>query len=104
MSSFTEYVLALGVISVFASGVFGSFGAIVQYLYLTVKGEKEYSRNMLFIYSILGFFVGLLADLVMKDFLGQTYAGIVLLSGFLVIKILDFLDTKGLGIILRGRK
>jgi len=37
----------------------------------------------------------------MTDFLGRSYEGLLLLSGFLVMRILEFLDVKGLGIVLK---
>jgi hypothetical protein len=54
----------------------------------------------MFLFAILGLFVALLVDSLTQEVWGETYEGLLLLSGFLVLRILDFLDASGLNILL----
>lgn len=96
----TELVLASGILSLFSVGMFGAFGAMVHYLYTIVKDEKQYRFATMMVFVIMGFFVALVTDAFTQEVFGKTYGGILLLSGFLVLKILDFLDTSGLNLLL----
>lgn len=91
-SAFTSIILSSTVLSLVSAGAFGSFGAMVQYLYYVVKTQEPYSNSRLFAYALMGFFVGMLANELAFMLLGSTYPGIVLISGFIFMKILDFLD------------
>jgi len=97
----TELVIITGIFSIFSIGLFGAFGAMVHYLYKVVKEESEYRFMSLLMFFILGFFIAILVDSLSMDFFGVSYEGILLLSGFLVMRILEFLDIKGLGIVLK---
>ena len=97
----TEVVVTAGILSIFSVGLFGAFGAMVHYLYKIVREENKYKFKTLLVFAILGFFVALLVNSLMVDFFGQSYEGLLLLSGFLVMRILEFLDVKGLGIVLK---
>lgn len=99
--TFTKIILATGVLSMLSAGAFGAFGALVHYLYTIVKTEGNYSTKMLLWFMVFGFFVALMTSFIMQDLFGRTYDGVLLLSGFLVIKILDFLDVNGLGLLLK---
>lgn len=96
-----ETAIITTVLSLVTAGAFGSFGAMIHYLYLVVKGEHQYSFKNMLIYMILGLFVGILADYIMRDFFGVSYEGVVLISGFLTIKVLDFLNANGLQILVK---
>ena len=101
-ATFTSTVIATGVLSLLSVGMFGAFGAIVHYLYTIVKDEDaSYNFSSMLIFSVLGFFVALLVNFMLIDFFGRTYEGLLLLSGFLVLRILEFLDVSGLGIVLK---
>ena len=100
-ATFTKIVLATGLISILSVGAFGAFGALVHYLYTIVKTEGNYSTQMLLWFMIFGFFVAIMLNYLMIDVFGRSYDGVLLLSGFLVIRILDFIDDNGLGILLQ---
>ena len=68
---FTETMILTSLITMFHSGGFGAFGALVHYLYLIVKDEGEFSYKTMFIFMIMGFFVAFLAELLMQDFMGE---------------------------------
>lgn len=97
----TELVIASGVLSILSVGFFGAFGAMVHYLYTTVRSDATYSFKQMLVYFIMGFFVALLVNALLHDFFGRSYEGLLLLSGFLVLRILEFLDVSGLGIVLK---
>lgn len=92
----TEIIVATGFLSVISAGAFGAFGAIVHFLYLIAKEVEDFSVSRLFIFSIMGFFVGIVADQIMLMSIGQSYPGIILISGFLFLKILELIDNSGL--------
>lgn len=96
----TELVIASGLLSLLSVGMFGAFGAVVHYLYTVVREESEYRFVDMFLFIILGFFVALVVDFFTQETFGRTYEGVLLLSGFLVLRILDFLDNSGLTILL----
>ena len=95
-ATFTNIVIATGLLSILSVGMFGAFGALVHYLYTIVKTEGNYSLKMMIWFMIFGFFVALMTHFLMVDFFGRSYEGVLLLSGFLVLRILDFLDESGL--------
>lgn len=97
----TEAMIATGILSILSAGAFGAFGAIVHYLYLIVKSELKYSASKMFLFAILGFFVGVVVNELLLETFGKTYTGILLISGFLFMKILDLLSEDGLNILLR---
>ena len=97
----TEVVVTVSLLSFLTAGAFGAFGALIHYLYTIVKTEGNYSTKMLIWFMLFGFFVALMLNYAMIDLFGRSYDGILLLSGFLVIRILDFLDANGLGLLLR---
>lgn len=92
----TQAILTSTLLSLVSAGAFGSFGAMVQYLYLVVKGENEYNFSSLIQYAVMGFFVGMVASEVMHMVFDQVYPGIVLISGFIFMKILDFFNSNRL--------
>ena len=96
-----DLLLAAGFLSVFSVGMFGAFGAIAHYLYTLVRKGAQYSTSKMLIIFVLGFFVGVLVNAITLDTWGKSWDGVILLSGFLVLRILDFLDANGLGIILK---
>lgn len=98
---FSIFIYVTSALSVFTSGVFGAFGAVVHYLYLIVKGEHVYESKALLIYAFLGFFVGFIAEQMMLSLLGKVLPGVILICGFLTIKILDFLNANGLRILIK---
>lgn len=98
---FIELFIASGILSVFMVGMFGSFGALTHYLYTLVKNNAEFNYQTMLVFFILGFFVAITLDTLMIDLWGTSYDGVLLLSGFLVIRILDFLDASGLGLLLK---
>jgi len=97
----TETVIIASILTFFSVGFFGAFGALVHYLFTVVKNNSKFSFGTMLIFFILGFFIAILANSLMLDFWGKSYEGLLLLSGFLVFKILDFLDVSGLSIILK---
>ena len=100
--TFTQFVIATGLGTLLVPALFGGFGSIVHYLYTIVKEDDvKYSHGMLITFFIFGVFVAILAHFLMMDFFGTSYEGVLLLSGFLVLRILDFLDVSGLDIVLR---
>lgn len=96
----TEFIIATGFLSLFTAGAFGAFGAIVHYLFVTVQQNERYSFTSMFIYSVMGFFVGMVVASLMLETVNQVYPGIVLISGFLFLKILSFIDERGMNIII----
>jgi len=97
----TEILLAAGIVSLFTAGAFGAFGAIIHYLYLVVKEEEPHYRfSRMFAFAVMGFGVGIFANELIQATLGQTLPGAVLVSGFLFLKILDFLSDSGFEQIL----
>ena len=96
-----EIMLLNSLLSIFTAGAFGAFGAIVHYLYTLVKEDAQYSLRTMLVFMIMGFFVSLLVNSILMDMFGRTYEGALLLSGFLVLRILDFLDDNGLSIGLQ---
>ena len=88
----SSIIYSTAFLSLFSAGAFGTFGAVVQYLYLVVKGTEEYSTRKLLLFCVMGFFVGVVTNELIHVFTGQTYPGIVLVSGFIFMKVLDFLD------------
>ena len=97
----TEIMITTSILSLFSAGAFGSFGALVHYLYTIVKDDGEYNFKTMLVFVIMGFFVSILVGSLMYDFFGRSYEGLLLLSGFLVLKILDFLNDSGLNIVLK---
>lgn len=97
----TEIITALGIMSIISAGVFGAFGAIVHYLYLVVKEVEEYKLSRITAFIIMGCFVGVLVQEFSTEVLGKSYPGLVLISGFLFLKILEFFDRSGLEILLK---
>jgi hypothetical protein len=96
-----EFLIVTGVLSLVSVGMFGAFGAIVHYLYTVVKNEgSEFKFGAMATFALMGFFVALLINSLLIDFTGRSYEGLLLLSGFLVIRILEFLDQSGLMIAL----
>lgn len=81
-------------------GVYGTFGALVHYLYGLVRDENKKFRFGLFIVNgILGFFIGqVVGSFIPPDFVYRD--GTLLLAGFLVFQILAFIEARGLGIAL----
>jgi len=97
----TEAMIATGLLSVLSAGAFGAFGAIVHYLYLIVKTDIKYSSSKMFLFAVLGFFVGVVMNELLLETFHRTYTGVILISGFLFMKILDLLSEDGLNILLR---
>ena len=97
----TELIIGLGIMSILTAGMFGAFGAVVHYLYLVVKETEEYRLSRMFSFTIMGFFVGLVVNELLIETTGKTLPGIVLISGFLFLKILEFFDESGMEYILR---
>lgn len=95
-------MIATGMLSILSAGAFGAFGAIVHYLYLIVKTDIKYSISKMCLFAILGFFVGLVVNELLLETFGRTYTGVILISGFLFMKILDFISDSGLNILLRN--
>lgn len=89
--------VSTALISVASAGAMGAFGGMVQYLYLVVNEQSEYKTSHMLSYMILGFFVGMVAHELMILFIGQSYPGVVLVSGFIFMKILDFFQGSTLG-------
>tara|TARA_R100001086_G_C11848217_1_gene261031 strand:- start:19621 stop:19947 length:327 start_codon:yes stop_codon:yes gene_type:complete len=85
-------LLSTAFVAIFSAGALGSFGAIVQYLYQVINEEIEYKLSFIISYILMGFFTGVLAYELMLGFLGESYPGIVLISGFIFMKILAFLQ------------
>ena len=101
---FTEAAIATGLVSVFSSGAFGAFGAMVHYLYLIVKDEMVYSTAKMIAFLVMGFFVGVVIDQLTISFLGESYPGVILISGFLFLRILEFVDSSGFDLIIKRLK
>lgn len=99
--SLTQVVLTSTFLSFFSAGSFGSFGAIVQYLYLVVKGQHTYHIVGLIQYAVMGFFVGMVVHEMLLWFTGENVPGAVLISGFIFMKILDFFNTSKLSDIIK---
>jgi H+/Cl- antiporter ClcA len=99
--SFTTLVISSGLLTLLVPGFFGSFGALVQYLYSVVKEDNSYSVRTLLDFCVMGFFVGLITHYSMEIFFSESYPGVVLISGFIFMKILDFLDGAGLVDLIR---
>lgn len=95
-----EIVVALGLISILSAGVFGAFGAVVHYLYLVIKEEEVYKLSRMFSFIVMGFFVGAVVNELTMEILGKSLPGLVLISGFLFLKILQFFDESGLDFII----
>lgn len=99
--SFTSIMISSAFLSLLSAGVFGSFGAIVQYLYLVIKEDVQYSFTGLFQYAVMGFFVGMVANELMLLFFTESFPGVVLVSGFIFMKILDFFQGSKLGDLIK---
>ena len=96
-----EVMIAAGFASLFTAGAFGAFGAIIHYLYLIVKEEEDsYQFTRMATFAIMGFGVGIFANELIQVTFNQTLPGAVLVSGFLFLKILDFLSDSGFEQIL----
>ena len=78
----TETIIAASLLSVMSAGVFGAFGAMVHYLYLVVKEQVDYATVQLVAFVIMGFFVGVVVDQLTISMFGESYPGIVLISGY----------------------
>lgn len=82
-------------------GLYGAFGSIVHYLYEIVRDDnRDFSFGIFVVNGILGFFIGQVAG----SFIPETFAykdGILLISGFLVYQILDFIESHGLSLLLK---
>lgn len=90
----------MGVLSIISAGAFGAFGAIAHYLYLIVKSEEEYRMSKMVLFAILGFFVAVVVNEFTMWAFNEHYPGLLLVSGFLFWRILDFIAESGLGILL----
>lgn len=90
------------VVSFIAGGLYGTFGAVVHYLYELVKdGNQKFSFRRFFLNGVLGFFIGQLVG----GFLPGDFAyrdGTLLLAGFLVYQLLDLIERKGLETLLNN--
>lgn len=90
----TEVLIYLtGVASVVLPGAFGAFGAIVYYLYISATQQVNPYEGKLFSFTIMGFFVGTFVDMLMTEFLDKSYLGLVLISGFLFLRILALVSS-----------
>lgn len=81
-------------------GIYGTFGALVHYLYGLVRDEtKKFRTWIFFMNGMLGFFIGqVVGSFLPIDFIYRD--GTLLLAGFLVFQILALIEAKGLGIAL----
>ena len=93
-------MIALGIASLLSAGLFGAFGAIVHYLFLIVKDEDEYSAAKLFNFVIMGSFVGIVTNEFTVYYFGESYPGLILVSGFLFLKVLEFFNTSMFDVLL----
>jgi len=99
---FNEIFIATGILSFIISGALGAFGAIVHYLFMLVADrDLVYSPTILLRFTIMGAFVGIVSQQVMEVVFGQIYPGGILVSGFLFLKILEFINASGLDLILK---
>jgi hypothetical protein len=90
----TEVVFYLtGIVSLFSAGAFGAFGALVYYLYISATQDENPYNGKLFSFVVMGFFVGTVADILMNELLGRSYAGVVLISGFLFLRVLGVFSS-----------
>lgn len=96
----TEIIIAMGIVSLLSAGAFGAFGAIAHYLYLIVKSEEQYRMSKMLLFAILGFFVAVVVNEFTEWAFNESYPGLLLVSGFLFWRILDFISESGLGILL----
>lgn len=96
----TESTIAIAILSLITPIALGAFGGMVNYLFMVVSGQSEYKFMRMLANMLFGVFVGILADLLMKDFWGQSYAGVLLLSSFFALKLLSFLDRRGFDIFI----
>lgn len=99
--AFTQTIVALGLASVLSAGVFGAFGAIVHYLFLIVKEKEQYYTARLVAFIIMGSFVGIITNEFTEWKFGESYPGLILVSGFLFLKILEFFNASGLDLVLQ---
>lgn len=97
----TGTIISAAAATLFIAGGFGMFGAIIQYLYHIIKTNGNYNTLMMFQYALMGFFVGILSAELMGQFLGEVYTGVVLVSGFVFMKILDFLEASKIQDLLK---
>lgn len=78
------------------SGFYGVFGAIVHYFYrLHTKREPAFKFGVFALNGLFGFYIGL----VLGNFIPETLEardGILMVSGFLVYQIFDYLEERGL--------
>lgn len=100
-STITSIVMTTSLLSLITAGAFGAFGAIVHYLYFVVKETETYRVSRLLSFVVMGFFVGVVVNELTQEILGKTLPGLVLVSGFLFLKILEFFDKSGLDLILK---
>lgn len=96
----TNTIISLGIASMLSAGLFGAFGAIVHYLFLIVKEKESFTKEKLFFFVIMGSFVGVVVNEATIALLQDSYPGLVLASGFLFLKILEFLNANGIEIAL----
>lgn len=98
---FTQVIVTLGIASILSAGLFGAFGAVVHYLFLIVKEKEIYNKTRLFAFIVMGAFVGIVVNEFTEWKFHDSYPGLVLVSGFLFLKILEFFDKSGLDLILK---
>lgn len=95
MVEFSEFKLAPFLIA----GAYGMFGAFVQYLYQLVKDDtKKFQWSRFFLNGVFGFFIGqVVGNFIPHDFVYRD--GTLLISGFLVYQILNFIEVNVLRIV-----
>lgn len=100
MKSFESHLIVTAILTHVIVGAYGALGSMVYFLYNIVRTGEKYSHMMLLFHMLIGLFVGILVHAVMMDTFGTSYSGVVLISGFISLKILNFIETNALSIII----
>lgn len=88
-------------VALITSGVYGLFGAIVQYFWYNTKYKRAFKFSSLVLNALLGFYIGTALYSFIPNSLQNQKGGILLVSGFLVWHILEFIEERGFDFIKR---
>lgn len=79
-----------------SSGMYGFFGSFVHYMYrIRTKREPTFKFAIFALNGLFGFYIGL----VVGSFIPEAFEsrdGVIMVSGFLVYQIFDYLESRGL--------
>lgn len=85
--------IIISIATVITPAFFGVLGSVGFYLHEISQDPESFNKFTLFIYIFLGIAIGIMMHNMMLDFLGQSYAGVIIAAGFSVRKITDIAES-----------